>query len=213
MGQLATSSLSQRPHLRGAAGPAEGGLSHDAVVGWFHDHPDAVRGDADRLVSRAEAAVRQHVWEDAWREARDYIEQRMHEYERSWGFHASDAYVALEVCPKLARSLRTHERHVEPGDEAHLVGERLLSMFDEEGKRLLGEWALQLGEQEHHKVWEDIIRHTRKRGRELVRAGRLSSDLDWETTANFAAKAAMIAALLVAEYDARAHLRRARFAD
>ena len=174
------------------------------VLDWFHDHPRAVRGDPDHLIARAEQLVRQHASEDAWLEARDYIEERMRDWQRSWGFHASDAYVALEVCPKLARALRMHERHMSPGDELHLVGQRLLAMFDEQGRDVLADWAPSVGEAEHHRTWEQIVRYTRKRGRDLVRAGKLSRELEWESTANFAAKAAAIAAILVAEYDARA---------
>ena len=177
----------------------------DRILDWFHDHDDAVRGDPDRLIARAELAVREHADDDAWREARDYIEAKMHQWERGWGFHASDAYVALEVCPQLARQLRAHERHVQQGDEEHLVGRRLLAMFDPRGREVLREWALEVGEREHHRAWEEVVRYTRRRGRELVRSGRMPRNMDWESNENFAAKAATVASILAEEFDVRSH--------
>jgi len=153
--------------------------------------------------SRAASAVREQADDDAWREAHDFVEQRMHQWEHEWGFHASDANVALEICPKLARQLREHERHVQPGDEEHLVGRRLLAMFDSRGRDALREWILQLGEREHHRAWEEVVRYTRRRGRELVRSGRMPRDLDWEHSENFAAKAAAVAAILAEEFETR----------
>lgn len=187
------------PHTR------RGAPSHDGVIGWFHEHPDAARGDADRLVVRAEQRACRHAREDACLEARNYIEARMHAWEHGWGFHASDAYVALEVCPMLAEDLRSHERHVAPEDAPHLVGRRMLAMFDDRGRRVLTDWIIELGEREHHRAWEDIVRFTRRRGRDLVRSGRMPHNtLDWEHTANFAEKAAAIASILVDELEARA---------
>ena len=102
------------------------------------------------IFARAERETRRHAREDAWSEARDYVRGRMTEWERGWGFHASDAYVALEVCPKLARALRSYERHVQMGDEQHLVGNELLNLLEPDAFQALGEWMLELGETTEH---------------------------------------------------------------
>ena len=176
------------------------------VLEWLRHHPGTVHGDIPLIVARAERETRRHAREDAWAEARDYVADRKEEWQRSWGFHASDAYVALEICPRLARALRTHERHMQPGDERHLVGEELLRLLEQDAIEALAEWALEVGEQEHHRMWEEIIRYTRRRGRELVREGRMERDLDWDHCENFSAKAARVAEILIREFDSRARI-------
>ena len=174
------------------------------VLEWLSHHPRSVHGDAALIVARAERETRRHAREDAWSEARDYIEERREQWERSWGFHASDAYVALEVCPRLAKALRGHERHVREGDERHLVGEELMRLLEPDAIDAIAEWAREVGEREHHRIWEEIVRYTRKRGRELVRDGEMQRDLDWDHCENFAAKAAQVAEILIKEFDSRA---------
>jgi hypothetical protein len=177
------------------------------VLEWLHRHPRSVHGDVALIVARAERETRRHAREDAWSEARDYIRQRRVEWQRGWGFHASDAYVALEVCPRLARALRNHERHVQQGDERHLVGEELMALIEPEALDALAQWTIDVGEREHHRIWEEIIRYTRKRGRELVRDGQMRRDLDWDHCENFAAKAAQVAEILIREFDSRTQIR------
>ncbi len=181
-------------------------IDREHVLEWLHHHPRSVHGDVALIVARAEREARRHAREDAWAEARDYVSLRRQEWQRGWGFHASDAYVALEVCPRLARALRSHERHVQQGDEKHLVGDELLRLLEPEALQALSEWALEVGEQEHHRIWEEIVRYTRKRGRQLVRDGQMQRDLDWDHCENFAAKAAQVADILIREFDARARI-------
>jgi len=179
-------------------------IDRDHALSWLHRHSASVHGDVALIFARAERETRRHAREDAWSEARDYVRGRMTEWERGWGFHASDAYVALEVCPKLARALRSYERHVQTGDEQHLVGNELLKLLEPDAFQALGEWMLELGETEHHRIWEEVIRYTRRRGRELVQEGRMPRDMDWDACENFSAKAAHVAEILVTEFDARA---------
>jgi len=176
----------------------------ERVLEWLARHPRSVHGDIALVVARAERETRRHARQDAWNEARSYVEAQMHQWERGWGFHASDAYVALEICPRLARALRTHERHVRKGDERHLVGDELVALLEPEAIEALAQWTLDVGEREHHGIWEEIIRYTRKRGRELVHNRQMERDLDWDHCENFAAKAARVAGILIREYDSMA---------
>ena len=54
--------------------------THDRVMDWFRHHPESVHGNPQRLVARAEHAVRRHAREDAWAEARDYVEELIYEF-------------------------------------------------------------------------------------------------------------------------------------
>lgn len=174
------------------------------VLEWLSYHPRSVHGDAVSIVARAERATRRQARENAWSEARDYIERRREEWKNGSGSQASDAYVALEVCPQLARALRSRERHVREGDERDLVGEELMRLLELDAIEAIAEWTLTVGEHEHHRIWEEIVVYTRKRGRELVRTGEMQRSLDWEHCKSFSTKAARVAEILIAEFDSRA---------
>lgn len=174
------------------------------VIRWLEEHPQAIGRDPAALVEHCERAVRRHAGEDAWRAAARYVEQVEHEWEHSWGFpRASERFVALEVCRRLARELEHVEPQVEPGDEAHLLGEKIMDTLDPQARRTLGEWARELAEAEEHAVWREIVKLTRRHGRALVRQGVLGDDVSPDS-GNYFSKAAGIAHRLVEEYQAHA---------
>jgi hypothetical protein len=178
-----------------------------SMIHWFEDHPQTIGRDPAALVERCEREVRRHATEEAWLAAKAYVAECEHEWEHSWGFpRASETFVALEVCRRLARELQHLEPHVHAGDEEHLVGEKLMQSLDPHARKVLGDWALELAELEEHIVWERIVRFTRSHGRALARMGLLSHDVSPES-GNYYEKAAGIAHRLVAEYEAHAHPR------
>jgi hypothetical protein len=182
-------------------------MDRESVIHWLEEHPQEIGRDPAALVDRCEREVRRHATEDAWLAASSYVQQCEHEWERSWGFpRASETFVALEVCRRLARELQHIEPHVSPGDEEHLVGAKLMQSLDPGARRKVGEWARELAESEEHAVWARIVRFTRAHGRWLARHGLLSNDVSPES-GNYFAKAAGIAHRLVEEYETHAHPR------
>lgn len=177
------------------------------MIHWLEEHPQSIGRDPEALVDRCERTIRRHAAEDAWLAAKAYVEECEHEWEQSWGFpRASEMFVALEVCRRLARELQHVEPHPMPGDESHLVGEKLLRSLDAQTRAKLGEWAREIAEAEEHEVWEEIVRFTRTHARRLVRGGALSNDVSPES-GNYYAKAARIARRLADEFEAHAHPR------
>ena len=173
------------------------------ILTWLHEHPDAVHGDADALVERCEVEVKRHAREDAWLSAKAYAERKAHAWKESWGFHASDEYVAREACLHMSRALRTHEPHFKHGDEEHLAGESNLSAFESDGRERLEEYVLELAESEKHRIWREIVRFTKHEAKLLARSGAYSNDLhDWEANSNYMTRAALIAQLLADEFEA-----------
>ncbi|MCZ6463308.1 MAG: hypothetical protein O7A09_03135 [Proteobacteria bacterium] len=182
-------------------------MDRSEVLQWLESHAGDVHGDPREIVERCEEEVRRHAAEDAWLAAKRYVLHRMHQWEHEWGFHATEAHVAREICPKLAGELRRHEPHPQPGDEEHLLGQDLLDALEPTARAKVFEWVLELADQEEHRTWEDVVRFTRGEGRALVREGRVSSDSSWEGSENYAAKAAHVAQLLAEEFEQHAHPR------
>jgi hypothetical protein len=177
------------------------------MIHWLEEHPQPIGRDPEALVSKCEREIRKRAAEDAWLTAKAYVEECEHEWEHSWGFpRASEMFVALEVCRRLARELQHVEPHPLPGDEDHLVGEKLMRALDQPARAKLAEWAREIAWKEEHAVWEQIVRFTRGHGRMLVQQGTLSNDLSPES-GNYFAKAAGIARRLAEEYEAHAHPR------
>ena len=180
-------------------------MDRASMIRWLEDHPQTIGRDPTALVDRCRREVLRHAAEDAWLTAKAYVEQCEHEWERSWGFpRASETFVALEVCRRLARELQHVEPHVAVGDEEHLVGEKLMHSLAPPARQKIGDWARELAEAEEHAVWERIVRFTRAHGRALARQGVLGNDVSPES-GNYFAKAAGIAHRLVDAYEAHAH--------
>ena len=182
-------------------------MDRATLTHWLQEHPQRIARDAAALLDRCEREVKRHAIEDAWLAAKAYVERRQRYWEHGWGFpRASEAYVAREICAQLARDLRKHEPHPEPGDEDHLVGAKLLANLDPQARAKISEWALELAEHEEHEIWQTIVRFTRHHAKTLEKQGLLSKDMSPET-GNFAEKAAGIAHTLADELEAHAHPR------
>lgn len=180
-------------------------MDRGEVLRWLEEHPREVHGVPSDIVDRCESEVRRHAAEDAWLAAKAYVEGRMHEWEREWGFHASESSVAKEVCPMLARELQRREPEVREGDERHLVGEEVLSSLEPEARARVVEWVRETAREVEHRIWQEIVRFTKEEGQDLVKKGRVSDDHSWEGGENYFSKAAHIAQLLMADYESRAH--------
>lgn len=179
-------------------------MDRKTLLGWFHDHPWAVHGDVEALVSRCEHAVRVHARDDAWLAARSYVAGRQHEWEESHGAHASEAFVAREVCKQLANELAHHEPAPHPGDEEHLAGAEVKAALSHEGWAVVVPWILALAKEEEHRTWREIVEHTRRRAQELIRSHHLSSDTQFDHTRCYGDVAARIAGIL--EEDCQEHV-------
>ncbi len=180
-------------------------MDREGMIHWLEQHPQPIGRDPEALVDRCEREVKRHAAEDAWLAAKAYVEGCEYEWEHSWGFpRASEMFVALEVCRRLARELQHIEPHPEPGDETHLIGPKLMRSLDPQARAKLGDWARELAEAEEHEVWEQIIHFTRIHGRMLAQQGLLSNDMSPES-GNYFAKAAGIARRLAEEFEAHAH--------
>ena len=178
------------------------------VLDWLYHHPSAVHGDAAVIIARAEREARRRAREGAWAEARDTLQRYGRRWETRWSAHASDEFVLREVLPNLARVLSQNEKHVKPGDHLELVGQELMGLLEPEALEAISEWAVEVGEREHHRIWQEIIEYTRKRGRELMRDGKLPVDEGSGGASHFTAKAAQIARLLSREFDSRSRVAR-----
>lgn len=179
-------------------------MDREAVLAWLREHPAATHDDPTALLERFEREIRRHASADAWRAARAHVEERMHEWEQQWGYHSSEAYAAKEICPALARELEGMEPHFEAGDEAHLVGEKLLQRMEPEARRQAEEWIRDVANEVEHKIWQEVVTYTKKRGSQLTHEGRVSSDSNWDRTTAFGQQAAKVARILMEELDAHA---------
>lgn len=177
------------------------------ILEWLGDHPHAVHGDAEEIVSRCERAVRRHAREDAWIAAKRYVADRQHEWERSHGAHASEAFVAQEVCKQLAYELAHHEPAPHAGDEDHLAGGSVKAALEQEGWLVMIPWIMELARDEEHRTWREIVEHTRRRARDLIRSHRLSSDTQFDHTQCYGDVAARISGILADDYSHRAFPR------
>jgi hypothetical protein len=182
-------------------------MTRATVLDWFRQHPDLVHGDADALVERCERAVRRHAREDAWVLAKRYVNERKRFFEESHGTHASEAFVAREVCQQLAQELRSHEPAPHRGDEEHLAGGAVKAALAQGAWETLIPWILEVARDEEHATWGEIVRHTKRQAQELIRSHQLSSDTSFDHTRCYADVAAQIAGLLARDFSEHAFPR------
>jgi hypothetical protein len=166
------------------------------VLGWFQKHSEVVHGDAEEIVSRCERAVRRHAREDAWLSAKRYVVERQDVWEAGYGAHASEAFVAREVCQQLAEELRDHEPTPHPGDEEHLAGGKVKAALERDGWEHLIPWILEIAREEEHRTWGEIVRYTKRHARELIESHHLSSDTSFDHTRCYGDVATQIAGIL-----------------
>ena len=182
-------------------------MEREAVLRWFEEHPDSVQGEPQEIVARCERAVRRHAREEAWLAAKRYVAHCQLEWQQGSGSHASEAYVARQVCEQLAYRLRRHEPTFHPGDEDRLAGGPVKAAVGREGWALLTGWIEELAHEQEHETWEEIVRYTQCCADELIRSHQLSDDSRYESSACFGETAARIADILARDYSAHAFPR------
>ncbi len=180
-------------------------MDRETALTWLREHPAAVHGDPSELVQRFEAEVRRHAEEDAWLAAKAHVEGRMHEWEKRWGSHSSEAYAARQICPELAEELKRLEPHFEVGDAPHLVGAERLAALEPEARWVVQQWVRDVANEVEHRIWQEVVHYTEERGRGLVREGRVSQRTGFSETLAYSQQAARVARILVDEFEARAH--------
>lgn len=175
-------------------------MNRAEVEKWLEEHPAQVHGVPHDIVESCEQAVRMHAAEDAWEAARSYVEGRMHDFEHQWGFHATEAGVARELCVKLAKELAQHEPEVGRKDAPHLADERVLGALEPDARRRVVDWVCDLAREVEHRIWGQIVDLTRKEGRKLVRDGELSDVRRWDSMRSYGDQAAHVAQLVLRDY-------------
>ncbi len=181
-------------------------MERDEILHWFEEHPDAVYRDASELLTTCERSVRRHAREDAWVAAKHYVERRRQAAGTTGGTHASEAYVAHEVCHQLAYELRCHEPHPGAGDEDHLAGGPVKAAIDGKGWEVLASWILEVAREEEHKTWLDITRYSDRLARELIEKHHRSDDCSFDPSECFGEVAARISQILENDFERHAFL-------
>ena len=154
------------------------------VERWFEAHPHLIHGDAHELVSHCEPTGGNGL-----------------------GAHASEAYVARDVCAQLAHELQHHEPDVRSGDEEHLAGGPLKAALEPEGWNYLAGWILEVAREEEHATWVEIVRYTQRRARALIREHHLSADTRFDHTRCYGKIAPRIMELLARDFSQHAFPR------
>ncbi len=175
---------------------------------WLEEHPEHIDGDPAALAAECEREVREHAREEAWRRAKERVERAHQRWAGRTGFHASEAFVAREVCHQLSRELRQEEPVVDPAEEERWPEPAIWGALDAAGQEQLRAWVHDLAHQEEHAIWLEVVRFVDQRGAELVREGRMSDDLRWENTHSYFETASRVTDILAE--DCEAHLPRRR---
>lgn len=179
----------------------------ETVLQWIDAHPGSVHGDAQEFVSRCERTVRRHAREDAWVAAKRHIARRRQEWESNPGSHASEVYVARQLCGQLAHDLRRHRPAPRAGDEDHLAGAPLKAAVEREGWVFLSGWILDLAREQANRDWLEIVHYTEHRAADLIREQALSDDCSLENSKCYGEIAEQIAEHLMHDYSVHAFPR------
>jgi hypothetical protein len=180
-------------------------MTREEILRWLEEHRAAIRGDPEDLLERCERAVRRHAREAAWLAAKAWAERRRGDYAAEpWGNHASEAFVAAEVCHQLAWELAHREPGVAPGSEERLAGGPLRRALEDEAWQAVAPWIRELAAAVEHATWREIVRFTHQRARSLVRERHLSRDCDLDHARHYPEIAAEIVGELARDYSVRA---------
>ena len=133
--------------------------------------------------------------------------ERQHQWETSHGAHASEAFVAREVCGQIADDLAHHEATPHPGDQDHLVGGGVRAALEAEAWEFMIPWIMELARDEEHRTWTQIVDYTKHRAKELIRSHHLSSDTRFDHTGCYRDVAARISGILAHDYSEHAFPR------
>jgi len=178
-------------------------MERSEVLDWLIQHTEQIHDNPEQVLSRCEKEVRKHAQEGAWLHARDIAEEHNQHPRHFWGAHASEAYVAREVCSVLADELRNSEPIPVEGHESEFVDEDVLGVLDPEARTIMLDYVHDLARGEEHQAWKEIMRFTRKRGRTLARDEHLSSDLSFDGTHVYSETAVRIMGILARDFQHR----------
>jgi hypothetical protein len=176
-------------------------MNRHEIEHWFEGHPEAVHADPRQLLDRCEREVRGHVAHEAWAHARRIAEERLHDWEASFGLPASDAFVAREVCQEMARELRRRAPVVR--DDAPRLSAGVLGALEPAAREILMEWSHELAGREERATWREVIKFTNHVGRDLVRDGGWSNEPRWDFEHSYSRTAERVTRLLIHEYEQR----------
>lgn len=182
-------------------------MERENVLERLREHPQAVDGDAEAILTRCEPIVRRHARENAWLAAKRYVFERKLEWKGRVGSRASEEYVARDVCDQLAYELERHEPEPQPGDEERLAGASIRAAVEPESWEHLVGWILEVARRQEHETWREIVRYTKHRARDLVREHQLSSESDLDHTRCYGEIAPKIADLLARDFSRHAFPR------
>lgn len=177
------------------------------LIDWLIRHPEAVHGQPEAVVRRCELEVKEHTEEEAWLHARDIAEERNLYWQNAWGAHASERFVAREVCRELAAKLKRSEPVPEDGQESHYVDEDVLAALEPGAQSVILDYVHDLARGEEHRAWLEVLRFTRERGRALARDEGYSSNSRFDATHSYAETAARVMDVLAHDFEQRAHTR------
>jgi hypothetical protein len=175
-------------------------MKRSEVLDWLIQHTEHIHDIPEQVLSRCETEVRKHAQEDAWLHARDIAEEHNQHWRHSWGAHASETFVAREICRGLADEFKRNEPIPAEGHESAFVDEDVLGVLDPEARTIILEYVHDLARGEEHRAWKEIMRFTRKRGRTLSREEHLSSDRSFEGTHAYSETAARIMGILARDF-------------
>lgn len=175
-----------------------------SAILWLRHHPTVVHGDLDAFLERCERDLRLHAGEDAWHRAQEIAEARAAEWHDQFGFHAEEAAVAQELCPELARELRSLEPAIEDRHPEDLLDPALWEQVEPEGRAALRDFARWIAKDAWHRAWREVMRFTRQRARSLDREGKLRHGRHWDDLEGYGKAAAHVYELLARDYEARA---------
>jgi hypothetical protein len=174
-------------------------MERQEVQHWLEGHPDAIHADPHQILDRCEREVRSHAAHEAWRHAKRIAEERLHDWEASFGLPASDAFVAREVCHEMARELR---RRAPAHGRALGVSPGVLGALEPAARELLLAWADELAGREEQAAWREVVRFTDHVGRDLVRDG-WSNEPRWDFAHSYSRTAERVTRILIKEYETR----------
>jgi hypothetical protein len=182
-------------------------MTRSEILEWLREHQASVEGDPEAALDRAEHEARRRAAEAAWLHAKRIAEAEIERWKnRSHGLHAREDWVAREFCHELAREMRHLEPHPADADAPERwVDDATLGAFESEARAQLRDWIRDVVGDEEHRVWSEVMRFTDARSRSLVREGVISTEERWERTHSYAETAARLAAILVQDYESRAH--------
>ncbi len=182
-------------------------MDRTQVLDWFTNHPAAVHDAPEAVLKRCEHEVRQHAVENAWRHAHDIAMHRSDYWHDHWGAHASESFVAREVCRVLATDLVAREPVPQDGHDDEFVDGDVLCVLEADAREILLQYVHDLALGEEHRAWEDVLRFTRERGRALAGDEKFSSALTFERTHCYGETAARVMEILARDFAHHARTR------